>query len=59
VSAFRTYEVYQRARPGQPSAQFRARQLSSEDALVDPAAVLAPLRAAEPCYRDWPGNASG
>ncbi|MEY4231465.1 MAG: hypothetical protein RLZZ362_2314, partial [Actinomycetota bacterium] len=57
MSAFRTYEVYQRARPGQPSAQFRARQLYSEDALIDPAAVLAPLRDAEPCYRDWPGNA--
>jgi pulcherriminic acid synthase len=56
MSAFRTYEVYQRARPGQPSAQFRARQLYSEDALVDPAAVLAPLRDAESCYRDWPGN---
>jgi pulcherriminic acid synthase len=57
VSAFRTYEVYQRARPGQPSAQFRARQLYSDDALADPAAVLAPLREVEPCYRDWPGNA--
>lgn len=57
MTAFRTYEVYQRARPGQPSAQFRARQLYADDALVDPAAVLAPLRDAEPCYRDWPGNA--
>lgn len=56
-AAFRTYEVYQRARPGQPSAHFRARQLASDDALADPAAVLAPLRDAEPCYRDWPGNA--
>ena len=57
MTAFRTYEVYQRARPGQPSAQFRARQLYADDALVDPAVVLAPLRDAEPCYRDWPGNA--
>ncbi len=57
MSGFRTYEVYQRARPGQVSAQFRARQLTSEAYLLDPAAVLAPLREHEPCYRDWPGNA--
>ncbi len=57
MTGWRTYEVYQRARPGQVSANFRARQLMSEAYLLDPAVVLAPLREHEPCYRDWPGNA--
>ena len=54
---FRTYEVYQRVRPGQPSSEFRARQLSSDAYLSDPYPLVATLREHEPCYRDWPGNA--
>ncbi len=57
MDGFRTYEVYQRVRPGQPSSEFRARQLSSDAYLRDPYPLVATLREHEPCYRDWPGNA--
>lgn len=57
MSGFRTYEVYQRVRPGHEASKFAARRLTSDAYLADPYPLVATLREQEPCYRDWPANA--
>lgn len=54
---FRSYEVYQRMRLRDTTADIRPRQLTSEQYLRDPYPLVAILREEYPCYRDWPGNA--
>lgn len=54
---FRSYEVYQRLRPGDTTEFIRPRQLASDEYLRDPYPIVAVLREHTPCYRDWPQNA--
>jgi cytochrome P450 len=56
ATGFRSYEVYQRQRPGQTTEKLKPKQLTSADYLCDPYPLLAILRENYPCYRDWPGN---
>jgi pulcherriminic acid synthase len=55
-SGFRSYEVFQRQRPGQTTEKIKPKQLTSAAYLTDPYPLLAILRENYPCYRDWPGN---
>jgi cytochrome P450 len=55
-SGYRSYEVYQRQRPGQTTEKIKPKQLTSADFLSDPYPFLSVLRENYPCYRDWPGN---
>jgi pulcherriminic acid synthase len=57
TTGYRTYEIYQRARPGETTELIKPRQLSSDAYLLDPYPLVAVLREHYPCYRDWPGNA--
>jgi cytochrome P450 len=57
MTGFRSYEVYQRTRPGETTEWIKPRQLSSDAYLADPFTLTATLREHTPCYRDWPGNA--
>jgi pulcherriminic acid synthase len=56
-TGYRSYEVYQRVRPGETTERIRPRQLRSREYLDDPYPILAVLREHYPCYRDWPANA--
>jgi pulcherriminic acid synthase len=57
VDGFRSYEVYQRLRPGQTTEFIRPRELTSDAYLLDPYPIVGVLRRHTACYRDWPGNA--
>ncbi len=57
MTGFRSYEVYQRTRPGETTELIKPRQLASDAYLNDPYPLVAVLREHYPCYRDWPGNA--
>jgi pulcherriminic acid synthase len=55
-SGFRSYEIYQRERVTDPAPPIKPRQLISDAFLTDPYPLLAAVREATPCYRDWVGN---
>ncbi len=55
--SFRTYEIYQRERPGESTEKIGPGQLTAPAQLVNPFPVLEVLRENYPCYRDWSGNA--
>jgi cytochrome P450 len=54
---FRSYEIHQRRRVGEPLPRLRPSALASPDFLRDPYPALEALRESTPCHRDWIGNA--
>ena len=54
---YRTYEIYQRERPGESTEKIAPGQLTHSTQLTDPHGVHSILRENYPCYRDWAGNA--
>jgi len=53
---YRTYEIYQRMRPGETTSKMKPNRLISEEYLSDPYSVTELLRENYPCFRDWIGN---
>ncbi len=53
---YRTYEVYQRERPGESTEKIKAPQLISDAYRTDPYPLVTILRENYPCYRDWLSN---
>jgi cytochrome P450 len=56
-AGYRTYEVHQRERVGESTAQVKPAQLIGDAFARDPYPVLAILREHYPCYRNWLTNA--